>query len=299
MPAMRILVTGSSGLVGSALLPFLAAGGHEVHRLVRHEPREGEIRWDPAVGRIDAKGLEGFDAVVHLAGESIAGRWTAAKKAAIRESRLKGTRLLAQALAGLARPPKVLIAASAIGIYGDRGDEVLTEDSPEGTGFLAELCHAWEDASSPAQARGIRVVNLRFGVILSPAGGALARMLLPFRLGLGGVVGAGGQWMSWVALDDVLGAVLHALRTEPLLGPVNVASPNPVTNRDFTRALGRVLHRPTVFPLPAFAARLAFGEMADALLLSSARVLPKRLEGSGFRFARPELEGALHPLLDA
>lgn len=296
---MKILVSGSTGLVGSALVPFLVSGGHEVVRLVRGQPQLGatEVPWDPQAGTIEAAKLEGLDAVVHLAGENIAGRWTAAKKARIRSSRVEGTRLLAETLARLKRPPKTLIGASAIGYYGHRGGEVLREDSPPGAGFLADVCREWEAAARPAAEKGLRVVPLRIGVVLSAAGGALARMLTPFKLGLGGRIGPGNQFMSWIAIDDLTGAIHHALTTESLRGPVNAVAPRPATNLEFTKTLGRVLGRPTIFPMPAFAARLAFGEMADELLLASARVEPAKLVSSGYRFRAPELEGALRHLL--
>jgi uncharacterized protein (TIGR01777 family) len=297
---MKILVTGSSGLIGSALVPVLTAEGHSVTRLVRSKPRPGEagIYWDPSTETIDTSSLEGFDGVVHLAGENIAaGRWTAEQKARIRDSRVKGTRLLAESLARLARRPAVLLCASAMGYYGSRGEEVLKESSPAGSGFLAEVCREWEAAAEPAARRGIRVVSLRMGVVLSSKGGALATMLLPFRLGVGGRVGDGKQYMSWIAIDDVVGAFSFALRSETLRGPVNVVAPNPVTNAEFTKTLGRVLGRPTVFPMPAFAARLAFGEMADGLLLASARIEPAKLLVTGYAFRFAELEGALRHLL--
>ena len=297
---MKILVTGSSGLVGRALVAFLAAGGHGVTRLVRSRPGSGatEVHWDPDVGSIDTLRLEGLDAVVHLAGESIAtGRWTAEKKARIRESRIRGTRLLCESLARLGQPPKALVSASAIGYYGDRGDEILREESGPGTGFLAEVCKEWEAATGLAIQKGIRVVHLRIGVALSAVGGALAKMLFPFRMGLGGVIGSGRQFMSWIALDDLVGSIAYALTTDAIRGPMNAVAPHPVTNREFTRTLGRVLARPTLFPMPAFAARLAFGEMADELLLSSTRVEPVRLSSAGYQFRYPTLEIALRHLL--
>ncbi len=295
---MRIAATGSSGLMGSALVPSLTAEGHEVARILRSSTAGGAWRWDPDAGHVDARAVNGMDAVVHLAGESIArGRWSEARKARIRASRVLGTRVVAEAVARADPRPQVLVCASAMGFYGDRGDELLTEASAPGRGFLSEVSREWEEACAPARDQGVRVVNLRFGIVLSPAGGALAKMLLPFRLGAGGVVGSGRQWWSWVALDDAVGAIRHALVTPGLAGPVNVAAPNPVTNAEFTRTLGRVLARPTLLPMPAFAARLALGEMADALLLASARLVPERLQQTGYVFRRPELEDALRHLL--
>jgi len=296
---MKVLVTGSTGLIGSALVPFLRAGGHEVVRLVRAPLRVEErvVLWDPEAGKIEPSELEGLDAVVHLAGESIAGRWTAEKKARIRESRVRGTRFLCETLARLERPPTVLVSASAIGYYGDRGDELLREESPPGRGFLADVATQWEAATEPAAQRGLRVVLLRFGIVLSPRGGALAQMLPPFRLGLGGPIGSGQQYWSWIAIDDVVRAIQHALLTETLRGPVNVVSPDPVRNREFVRALGRVLGRPTLLPMPAAAVRLLFGQMGEELLLASQRVEPIRLLASGFVFQYPDLEGALRHLL--
>lgn len=299
---MNILVSGSTGLVGSDLVPVLTSGGHTVTRLVRPSADkpggEKTVAWDSQTGVADVTALEGLDAVVHLAGESIAsGRWTAARKARIRDSRVVGTRLLCEALAKLSRPPRVLACASAIGFYGSRGDEILTEESSLGVGFLAEVCRDWEQATQPARDKGIRVVNLRSGVILSAKGGALATMLLPFKLGVGGVVGDGKQFMSWITLDDMVSAILHVLTTESLAGPVNFVAPQAVTNHDFTKALGRVLGRPTILPMPAFVARLAFGEMADELLLSSQRVVPKKLQASGYTFRHADMEGALRHLL--
>jgi uncharacterized protein (TIGR01777 family) len=296
---MNILVTGASGLIGTALGPSLTSRGHEVTRLVRGQsPSEGKsARWDPMAGSIDASALAGVDAVVHLAGENIAERWTAAKKARIRDSRVKGTQLLCETLTRLPSPPKVLVSASAIGYYGDRGEETLTDDSPPGRGFLPEVCRAWEAAAEPARQQGIRVVHLRLGVVLSAAGGALAKMLPLFRLGLGGVLGSGRQYMSWIALDDVVGAIQHAIVTDALQGPTNAVAPNAVTNQEFTKTLGKVLGRPTAIPLPAFGARLMFGEMADELLLASARVQPTKLLASGYQFRYPELEDALRHVL--
>lgn len=297
---MKVLVSGSTGLIGSALVSFLASGGHEVTRLVRSTPKPGvgEVHWDPVTGGVDATGLAGLDAVVHLAGESIAaGRWTVVKKSKIRTSRVRGTRLLSESLARLDQPPKVMVCASAIGYYGDRGGEVLREESPPGSGFLAEVCREWEAAAAPAAQRGIRVVNLRIGVVLSPAGGALGKMLFPFRLGFGGIIGTGKQYMSWIALDDLVAVIAHALTTEVLQGPVNAVAPNPVINLEFTRTLGRVLARPTLFPMPTFAVRLVFGEMGDELLLASTRVQPTRLLASGYEFRYPQLEGALRHML--
>jgi uncharacterized protein (TIGR01777 family) len=298
---MNILVSGSTGLVGTALIPALTAGGNEVVRLVRSKSRSPSkelIGWDPEANYIDAAGLEGLDGIVHLAGESIAsGRWTALKKARIRDSRVRGTRLLCEALAHASRPPAVFVCASAIGFYGDRGDEVLTEASAGGKGFLAEVCRDWEAATEFARQKGIRVVNLRFGVILSARGGALAKMLTPFKMGAGGVIGSGRQYMSCIAIDDVVRAIQHALSTHSLSGPVNVVDPAPLTNRDFTKTLGKILGRPTILPAPAFALRTLLGEMADELLLSSARVEPKKLLQSGFQFQYPELESALRHVL--
>jgi uncharacterized protein len=297
---VKVLVSGSTGLVGTALVSSLPAAGHGAVRLVRRDPKPGEdvVRWDPSEGSLDPARLEGIDGVVHLAGENIAaGRWTAERKEQIRSSRVGSTHFLAQSLAGLNRPPRALICASAIGYYGDRGDETLREESPPGSGFLSDLCQAWEAAAEPAARKGIRVVHLRFGVILSAAGGALAKMLPPFRLGAGGILGSGRQFMSWITLEDAVGAIQHVLITEALRGPVNVVSPHPVTNREFTKTLGRVLSRPTLLPMPAAMARLLFGEMADALLLSSARVQPARLLAAGYRFRHADLETALRALL--
>ena len=296
---MRILISGSHGLVGEALIKALETEGHEIYRLVRHAPNsESEIEWSPDRYSIAISRIEGFDAVYHLAGESIAsGRWTDEKKKKIRESRTRGTKLLSDALANLAQPPKTLISASAIGYYGDRGDELLTETSPPGKDFLADVCVEWEQATDHAKEKGVRVVNTRFGIILDKEGGALAKMLPPFRMGIGGRIGDGKQWMSWIALDDVIGALQFALTNDGLSGPVNFVAPNPVTNAEFTKGLGRALSRPTFFPIPAFGVRLAFGEMADALLLSSQRVAPERLKANGYQFQHSTLESALRHVL--
>ena len=295
---MHVALTGSSGLVGSAMVQFLTTGGHRVTRLVRKSPRSQEVAWDPAEGIKELSWLEGVEAVVHLAGENIAaGRWTEARKAEIRRSRVEGTQRLCESLARLGRRPKALVTASAVGFYGDRGNEILTEDSAPGGDFLARVCQEWEAAADPASRAGIRVAHLRFGMILSPAGGALKKMLLPFKLGVGGRIGSGAQYMSWIAIDDAIGAIQHAIAAESLRGPVNAVAPAPVTNVEFTRVLARVLSRPAVAPMPAFAARLAFGELADALLLSSQRVMPTRLQAAGYQFQFPEIEPALRHLL--
>jgi uncharacterized protein (TIGR01777 family) len=296
---MRILIGGSHGLVGTALIKSLETGGHEVFRLVRHAPQaKTEIEWSPDRYSIALARIEGFDAVVNLAGESIAeGRWTDEKKRRIRESRVKGTKLLGDALANLASPPKTFICASAIGYYGNRGDETLTEESAPGDDFLAQVCVEWEKATALATEKGIRVVNARFGVILDKNGGALKKMLPPFRMGVGGKIGSGKQWMSWIALADVVGALTFALATESVRGPVNFVAPNPVTNAEFTKTLGKILSRPTLFPIPAFAVRLLFGEMGEALLLGSQRVKPERLKSTGYQFQYSQLEPALAAIL--
>ncbi len=295
---MRILISGSRGFVGSSLMPVLDADGHRLARLVRAESTAANaIAWNPETGHVDREALEGLDAVVHLAGEPIATRWTSAKKARIRASRVDGTRMLSDVLASLRTPPRAMVCASAIGYYGSRGDEVLTEDSPPGDGFLAELCQQWERAAEPAIQRGIRVVHLRIGVVLSTDGGALGKILPIFRMGMGGRVGNGRQYWSWIAMEDLIGAMRHVLVTDTLRGAVNAVTPNPATNKHFTKALGRALKRPTLFPLPAFAARLMLGEMAEELLLSSARVHPGKLLMNGFTFRYPELDTALQHLL--
>lgn len=293
----RFLVTGVSGPIGAALLPSLESRASRIARLVRGPAKNADqISWDPSAP-LPPDAVSGFDVVIHLAGESIVGRWTDPKKKAIRDSRIQGTRNLASALAQSNSKPRVFICASAIGFYGNRGDELLTEESAAGDGFLAELARDWEDATRVAAGSGIRTVNLRIGVVLSPKGGALAKMLTPFQLGLGGRVGPGTQWWSWIHVDDIVGAIHHILDTESLSGPVNLVAPNPVQNIEFTRLLASVLGRPALFPVPAFAARLAFGEMAQELLLSSQRVKPSKLEASGYSFRFPELRAALEDLV--
>jgi uncharacterized protein (TIGR01777 family) len=296
---VNVLVSGAGGFIGSALVPVLRASGHRVVALTRRADAGQEaIRWDPAAGRLDAASLEGFDAVVHLAGENIgAARLTAARRRAIADSRVGGTGLLATALAGLRRPPAVLVSASGINVYGTRGDEVLREGSAPGEGFLAGVCRAWEAATTPAAEAGVRVVVPRTAMVLAPDGAALARMLPVFRAGVGGVLGPGTQWWSWISRDDLVAVIERALADEGLAGPVNAASPGAVTNREFTRTLAAVLHRPAVLPAPAFALRLVLGSLADELLLASIRVEPAALLARGFEFADPELAGALRRML--
>ena len=297
---MKILIGGSHGLVGTALIKSLETEGHEIFRLVRHAPTsKTEVEWSPDRYSIALARIEGFDAVVNLAGESIAeGRWTDDKKRRIRESRVKGTKLLGDALANLAVPPKIFVCASAIGFYGNRGDELLTETSAAGGDFLAKVCAEWEDATALATEKGIRVVNARFGVILDTNGGALKKMLPPFRMGVGGKVGSGKQWMSWIALDDVVAGIQFALANDSIKGPVNFVAPVPVTNAEFTKTLGKVLSRPTIFPIPVFAIKLLFGEMGEALLLGGQRVAPERLVAEGYEFSYPQLEQALVHILE-
>ena len=297
---MKILISGSSGLVGSSLLPFLNDNNHEVLRLVRFQPTaENEIQWLPDQNQIDLNSAGQIDAVVHLAGESIADRWNEEKKNKIRESRIKGTKLISDTISQLEQKPKVFISASAIGYYGNRGNEILTEDSVHGDDFLARVCRDWETACLPVSDNGIRSVQLRFGVILSSSGGALAKMLPVFRLGQGGKLGHGRQYMSWVSLEDVTNIIDHVLRTDTLHGPVNVVAPNPVTNSEFTNTLGRVLRRPTIVPgfLGQLATSVLFGQMSEALLLASQRVEPTRLNDSGYNFQYQTLESALRQIL--
>ena len=288
----RILVSGASGTIGSVLVPSLKAAGHAVIRLTRGAGVSGDsVRWDPAQP-LPPESVAGFDAVIHLAGESIVGRWTEAKKRRILDSRSQGTRHLAEALARTSPRPQVFISASAIGYYGNRGDESLREDSSLGQGFAAEICREWEAATRPASEAGMRTLQLRIGVVLSPTGGALPKMLPPFRLGLGGRMGSGRQWWSWIQVDDLVGAIHHLLKSD-LRGPVNVVSPNPVTNAEFTRTLAAAIHRPAIFPMPAFAVRLIFGQMGNELWLASQRVSPAKLVESGYRFQFPELGAAI------
>lgn len=297
---MKILVSGSSGLIGSALCRFLKEKGHDVFRMVRDFSQIGnnDLLWNPEKGELDRGQLEGFDAMVHLAGANLAaGRWNKAMKKAIRDSRVLSTRLLCDAISNLRNPPKVFASASAIGIYGDRGAEILSETSSPGQGFLAEVGKEWEDAASLAAKSQVRVINLRFGIVLSPDGGALAKMLTPFKLGLGGVIGSGKQFWSWIGLDDAVSVVNFGLICDQIAGPLNVVSPLAVTNREFTRALGAALRRPTYFGVPSFAARSIFGEMADETLLASTRVVPATLSALEFKFEKPELQGALESLL--
>jgi uncharacterized protein (TIGR01777 family) len=293
----RVLVSGVSGPIGAALLPSLEQGGGEVVRLVRG-PVKGpkQISWNP-LAPLAPDSVSGFDSVIHLAGESIVGRWTPEKKTKIRDSRVCGTQALANALARTSLKPRVLVCASAIGIYGDRGDQHLTEESASGRGFLADVGREWEAATRGAAAAGIRTVNIRIGVVLSTQGGALAKMLAPFKLGLGGRIGSGQQWWSWIHVDDIVGAIHHLGHVESVSGPVNLVAPAPVTNQEFTRVLANVLGRPAVFPVPAFAARLAFGEMADEVLLSSQRVVPTKLQSSGYDFQYRDLQKSLQDLV--
>ncbi len=297
---MKVVISGASGLVGSALTSRLAADGHDVIRLVRREEQRADdtALWNPTEGEIEREALEGADAVVHLAGENISsGRWTAARKSSIRQSRVIGTTLISETIASLTRRPRVLVSASAVGFYGDRGDEVLTESSTAGEGFLPEVAIGWEQATKAASIAGTRVVLFRSGLVLSTEGGALAKMLPLFRLGLGGRLGNGRQFMSWISLDDLLRAVFFAIEHDALSGPVNAVAPEPVTNAEFTRVLAAVLHRPAIFPAPAFALKAAMGEMAEELLLSSTRVVPQRLLDAGFDFAHADLESALRSIL--
>lgn len=295
-----ILVSGAAGLLGSRVCAALAAAGDRPVALVRRAPRPGadEVAYDPASGTIDAPACEGLDAIIHLGGTGIAsGRWTPALRHDILASRVQGTSLIARMLPGLARPPRAFVCASAIGYYGPHGDEAVAESAPSGTGFLAEVCRAWEDATRPADAAGVRTVRARIGIVLAKDGGALERMLTPFRLGLGGPIGSGRQYMSWIALDDVVAALLFATQRDDLAGAVNVTAPTPVTNAEFGRTLGRVLGRPAVLPAPAFAIRLLLGDMGEQLILNGVRAVPARLEAAGFAFRHRTLEEALRAVL--
>jgi uncharacterized protein (TIGR01777 family) len=296
---MKVLVTGATGLVGSELVPFLTKQGHDVYRLTHSKAHEAhDIVWDPMRNQIPKGRIDGTDVVIHLAGENIAGkRWTTSFKEQLWHSRIDSTKLLCETIANLSNPPKTLICASAVGFYGDRGTDWLNETSAPGAGFLPDLCRDWEAACQPARDRGIRVINLRTGVVLSPKGGALAKMLTPFKLGIGGIMGTGNQYMSWISIDDVVGIIDFCINHERLNGPVNVTTACPVTNYDFTKTLGLVLGRPTLLPMPTLAVWFAFGEMGNALLLSSARVMPNRLCESGYQFRFPTLEPALRHLL--
>jgi uncharacterized protein len=297
---LHVLVSGASGLIGHAVVESLAGAGHRITRLVRRPAGAGELGWDPLGERLDLSSVAPVDAVVHLAGENVGARWTAERKRRIRDSRVRGTRLLSTALGQLDPKPQVLVSASAIGIYGNRGNELLTETSALGdpsNDFLALVCREWEAAADPARSAGIRVVHPRFGVVLSPSGGALERMLPVFRLGLGGRLGTGDQWMSWVSLPDVARIVTRAIDDPSLAGAVNVTAPEPVTNREFTGVLGATLHRPTPFSVPAALLRTGLGAMAEGTILASARVLPSRLMESGYRFQHADLAGALRDVL--
>jgi uncharacterized protein (TIGR01777 family) len=298
---MRVVVSGSSGLIGSALTKALVCDGHAVSRLVRPggSISPGDIRWDPAARQLDATVMEGADAIVNFSGASIGeGRWTESRKKILRSSRVDATRVLVDGIAKLRQPPRVFLSASAVGYYGSRGDEILTEASAPGADFLAGLVQEWEAEALRAEARGIRTVVLRFAPVLSRSGGALPRMLTPFRLGVGGRLGSGKQWMSWISLADAVSAILFALNNPKIRGPVNLAAPQPLRNAEFTRILARALHRPAIFPAPAFALRLLLGEMADALLLVSQRAMPEKLSVSGFAFRHADLEAALRSILD-
>lgn len=294
---MKVVVSGASGLIGSALVPALEAAGHDVLRLVRRDARgASEVAWDPGAGTVDAARLAGVDAAVSLSGANLNRRWTAARKREIRDSRVSSTSLLARTLAELEPRPRVFVSAGGCGIYGDRGDEVLTEESELGTGFLADVGRAWEAAADPARAAGLRVVSFRQGMVLTRDGGALRQMLLPFKLGVGGRVASGRQWWSWVSLDDLVAAYLFVLESE-LAGPVNLASPSPVTSAAFAKALGRALHRPAVLPVPAVTIKVLFGERGEAVVLEGQRTLPARLLDAGFTFSYADLDAALERAL--
>lgn len=299
---MRVLVSGSHGLIGTALVDTLRNSGNDVGRIIRAQARASaeptEVSWDLEAGTVDTAAMEGADALVHLAGASIGRRWTSAYKKRLRDSRVQGTTQLATAIAQLEQPPRVMVSASAVGYYGDRGDEELTEESTPGTGFLAQLAQDWEGATTPAEKAGVRVVHLRSGIVLSATGGALDKQLPLFRLGLGGQLGSGRQYVSWISLADEVGVILHAISNDALRGPLNATAPNPVTNNEFTRVLGAALGRPTILRVPSFALSAALGsEMARETVLVSQRVRPTRLEATGYRFGSPDLAGALEVAL--
>ncbi|MBW2634793.1 MAG: TIGR01777 family oxidoreductase [Deltaproteobacteria bacterium] len=297
---LHILMSGAGGVVGSSLIPFFTTGGHRVTRLVRRKPlkNENERFWDPQKGILDIEDTDSFDVVIHLSGENIGqGRWSPEKKRKIIESRNKTTALIARHISRMAKPPEVFLSASAIGFYGDRGDEVMTEENECGTDFISGVCSQWENAAIPALEKGIRVVFLRIGVVLSPVGGALQRLLPSFKMGLGGKVGSGGQYMSWISMDDLIGTVYHAINDESLSGPVNIVAPAPVSNLELTRTLGKVISRPALFTIPAWLIKLLFGEMGQEILLASTRVKPEKILAAGYRFRHPDLERALRHLL--
>jgi len=300
MAVMDVVVSGSHGFIGSALVPALTAAGHRPRRLVRGPAAGGDVSWDPDAGTIDAAALEGTEGVVHLGGVGIGDkRWTPQQKERIRGSRVRGTTVLAEALASLADRPLVLVSASAVGYYGDRGDEILTEESTPGNGFLAGVVRAWEEATAPAADAGVRVVNMRSGVVQSPAGGALKKQLPLFRFGVGGPLGNGRQWVSWITLDDEIAVILHLLGDDTLAGPVNATAPEPVTSAGLARALGKALHRPAVLPVPKVGLKVVVGrQMADEMVTASQRVVPVRLQAAGFSFRHPAVEPAMAAILD-
>lgn len=295
---MKILITGATGLIGKYLANFLTAKGHQITQLSRHSVKDG-IYWDPQSGQLDFHALEGFDAFINLAGESILGRWTEIKKNKILESRIQTTQLLCKAISQLQSPPQVLINASATGFYGNREDCVLDESTSQGKGFLADICNKWEKAALQAKERGVRVVLLRIGVVLAKEGGFLSNIKTPFMMGLGGRMGNGRQYMSWVSVNELSHMIDFILKNKELEGPINAVAPRPVTNLEFTKALGKVINRPTILPFPAFAARMVFGELADELMLASARVHPTKLQKSGYIFIDPDLESTLKQLINS
>ena len=296
---MKILISGATGFIGTPLTEKLVQQGHEIFKLSRKKSNDkNTFYWNLSEGTIELDESISFDAVIHLAGEGIANRrWTEAQKKKIRDSRVNGTRLLAETVSKLPQKPSVFISASAIGFFGDRGSEELTENSPAGDSFLADVCQEWENATKPAEEAGIRIAHSRFGIVLAPNGGALKKMLLPFKMGAGGIVGNGKQYYSWIALEDVIDILIFILNNDQLSGPVNCVSPQPLTNHEFTKTLGKALHRPTIFPLPGFMAKTIMGEMADGLLLCSAKVLPEKLQNANYTFKQPELLAAFQSML--